>query len=1133
MTRCIGYIGQIGWAALLAVLVGCGGSGGGGSPSPFGPAPLPQPGSSRPPTDTTPPTLSGVGNVAIDRGDAFDPLAGVTANDHIDGDLTGSIRFSGAVDVRLPGQYTLHYGVTDAASNTAAASRAVTVTVPAGLPDVDDETVYSGYFDIAAGSPSDSEVIGRINLERNRRAAASPVLVGSGASFARPAASPVPHTYGFAVIEDDSNGMFKLRSKRDGDGRLFGVFTVADGKTAETGHYSLRVELRQGSTVLARFSAPITVADRTQWDIYHEKMVEFVNRERRLTGGQNYEDSQVAELIGELEANGGAFKDIKFYSATTKAEWRAIGQLALSSELQRASWYIGGLGRAYSRSPTYGPAGNPMERDRLRNAIYLALIAYVDHFPLDDFANTALIDDDDGLTRQWIFTDAISGAAVLILADLIADLNNGVERAGKVRERLFRLLQINFDLPKKWRVPTNIIYYQINKLSKSAGGFADANRHHRMRSWAAMVAIWHDYNRPLTELPWWYDDYKPFASQGTSLLPEWQPSGSLADLRTWLETNARFARRYSQSGLLPDGTVSHHAYFRQDMVFWAYGFEWIAGANIKAFKLLADSNWKLSNKPYDHAADFLLFAYPKLIFKDGIDFQAVGRSHYSDRIGEFGSRVLARSIDTLLEARSADTVISRAFELNELRERMLDGSHEDSGNTAFWANDYMIHRRGGEPGEAAYFMSVKMQSARTRGAESFRNSSDYGVHNGSGVLQVKVDGDEYRDSRYKWDWHALPGVTEELRTDKLPILEASWQFNPNHFAGAASNGRHGLAAFRYASKAPYTSAAAYKGYFFVKDYALALGNGVKRVRNTDGSNKESIVTTIDQAAWDTVIVYRLNGADIDTLVMRGDDIDTSLSVTGNSWFHQDGIGYVILPLAGDIDVRLTGGGGIVVTDRETSQLCPVDVFRLAIDHGAKPDGSGAAGRYAYLLIPNVTAAAMPGVMSDIENRFEMVNTRRVVQGHRYADGALELVQLAFYSAGTATFKNGLTVTVDKPALVQLQNEGGDWNITVQDPTHGADKAAIASSSVFEHILLPGASRIAVEVNRPLRPGVYMYDTQGPDVRFVAGQTVEVADNGNGTSRITVNLPDSLDAFEYDYREEFHAGMPAVVNVPGR
>ena len=112
------------------------------------------------------------------------------------------------------------------------------------------------------------------------------------------------------------------------------------------------------------------------------------------------------------------------------------------------------------------------------------------------------------------------------------------------------------------------------------------------------------------------------------------------------------------------------------------------------------------------------------------------------------------------------------------------------------------------------------------------------------------------------------------------------------------------------------------------------------------------------------------------------------------------------------------------------------VFHIAIDHGSAPDGAGAKGQYAYVVVPNVAADDMPGVMTDLLDNLETINTG-VVQGHRYADGTLDLVQLAFYSAGTAPFADGLTV----------------------------------------------------------------------------------------------NLPDRLDAFDYDYREEFHAGMPAVVDVP--
>ncbi|MDE2838639.1 MAG: polysaccharide lyase beta-sandwich domain-containing protein [Chloroflexota bacterium] len=993
-----------------------------------------------------------------------------------------------------------------APDDTAAPAESASLTPTPALPDIDTERVFSDYFDIASGNGSGSEVIGRINLERNRRVANS----------------PIPDDYGFAIIEDDSGGMFALRAERDSDGRLFGVFSMADGKTAQTGDYSLRVELRQGSDVLARFTAPVTVAAQTQWDVYYGRVVGFVESHGRLTGRQNYGDSRVAELIAELEANDGAFEGMRFYGASTTGAWETIGANRLGRELQEAANRIGGLGRAYAESPTYGPSGQDADRARLRNAIYLAFIAYVDHFPLDDFANSDALPYGDR-THQWLYADPISGAAVLVYRDLIEDVSDGVQPARDAKERLFRLLQhVNFDLPEAWRMPADVRYYLPDQLAESSGAWADGNRHHRMRSWATMPVIWYDYNRPLTELPWWYGDYEPFALHGTSILPGWEPSGSFADLRVWLETNARYAARYGQSGISPDGSISHHVGRRQDLAFGAYGFPWMTGTTFEAAGLLQGTPWQVSDTAFDQAADFLLFAYPRLIYEDAIDFQSIGRGHYQENAATYGSGNLSDGIATILDAQGAGTTIARESELAALRDAMVDGTHEQSGTTAFWVNDYLVHRRG-SAGEPPYFTSVKMQSARTRGAESFSNNQ--GFHNGSGVLLVKVDGDEYNDSRHRWDWHALPGVTEEMRTDQIPKQSDANDFNPHHFAGVASNGRYGLAAFRYASDNRYTSASANKGYFFTEDHVLALGNSVKRERNTNRDHRGPIVTTLDQAAWDTDITYRLNGAGRDSVVRKGADVDESFSISGNSWFHQDRIGYVILT-GEQIDLMLRGGDSVLDSNPEDTGP---DVFHLAIDHGIRPGGSGPSSEYAYALVPNVSAADMPAVMRRIEERFEIINAA-AVQGHRYVDGGAVLVQLAFYEAGEVTFDDGTTVAADQPALVQLQQTGSGWNVTVQDPTHHADEAAIAAADRFQHVLLPGPNRISVKVGLSLRAGMYRYETQGPDVRFVDGQTVSVVSNG-GTSTLTFDLPDSLDATAYGYREELYAGMPAVVDVP--
>ena len=82
--------------------------------------PLPEP-------DGDEPVIQGVGNITINVFSHFDPLAGVTAQDKQDGDLTGSIHVSGQVDVSTPGTYNLTYTVTDSDRNKTTVQRVVTV----------------------------------------------------------------------------------------------------------------------------------------------------------------------------------------------------------------------------------------------------------------------------------------------------------------------------------------------------------------------------------------------------------------------------------------------------------------------------------------------------------------------------------------------------------------------------------------------------------------------------------------------------------------------------------------------------------------------------------------------------------------------------------------------------------------------------------------------------------------------------------------------------------------------------------------------------------------------------------------------------------------------------------------------
>lgn len=74
------------------------------------------------------PVFNGVSDTTVQIGTAFNPRAGVTANDNEDGDLTDTIQITGEVNTNKAGSYKLQYAVTDSANQTVSVERKVTVT---------------------------------------------------------------------------------------------------------------------------------------------------------------------------------------------------------------------------------------------------------------------------------------------------------------------------------------------------------------------------------------------------------------------------------------------------------------------------------------------------------------------------------------------------------------------------------------------------------------------------------------------------------------------------------------------------------------------------------------------------------------------------------------------------------------------------------------------------------------------------------------------------------------------------------------------------------------------------------------------------------------------------------------------
>ena len=80
-----------------------------------------------PPQGNQAPVLHGVDNKTINIGDSFNKLAGVTATDNEDGDITNKIKVDGSVDTSKAGNYKLVYSVEDSKGLKTEKDRVITV----------------------------------------------------------------------------------------------------------------------------------------------------------------------------------------------------------------------------------------------------------------------------------------------------------------------------------------------------------------------------------------------------------------------------------------------------------------------------------------------------------------------------------------------------------------------------------------------------------------------------------------------------------------------------------------------------------------------------------------------------------------------------------------------------------------------------------------------------------------------------------------------------------------------------------------------------------------------------------------------------------------------------------------------
>ncbi|WNJ19750.1 polysaccharide lyase family 8 super-sandwich domain-containing protein [Pontibacter sp. G13] len=409
---------------------------------------------------------------------------------------------------------------------------------------------------------------------------------------------------------------------------------------------------------------------------------------------------------------------------------------------------------------------------------------------------------------------------------------------------------------------------------------------------------------------------------------------------------------------------------------------------------------------------------------------------------------------------AAGSSLKRSAELDHIINNIANSERVAvTGSRYFWNSELLIHSR------EQHYVGIRMLSQRTSGPEMGNGYVCKNYHTADGTVFAFVDGDEYDNVRIAWNLNALPGLTTEQKPSGMPDMSNAGGESNNSFANGVTDREHSVAAFDYNKKNAWTTARAQKGYFLFEDDWVFLGSNIRQT----GPAGYDIWTTLNQPEWRTDITYNVNGNQATIAVGNDKSLDFN-NISQTAWFHQDGIGYVIIP-DGTVNIKMVAesrtGNWNDLDASQKSETATVNVFQLSINHGKSPQ----EGTYQYIMVPDVTAAEMPAYVANMPVTILENDKDKQAVSHKN----LNKTQMVFYSPNQKiTTESGIEVSTDIPAIMMLTEEtGGKLKISVSDANHsGADKIHI---------------KIAQEVN-------------GNNVTY---------DAASGTSTITVNLQTGL------------------------
>jgi chondroitin AC lyase len=338
-------------------------------------------------------------------------------------------------------------------------------------------------------------------------------------------------------------------------------------------------------------------------------------------------------------------------------------------------------------------------------------------------------------------------------------------------------------------------------------------------------------------------------------------------------------------------------------------------------------------------------------------------------------------------------------------------------NKHFWKSDIMVQHGDN------YYMSAKIISSRTYGTEALNNENIKGYNLPLGATNILMSGLEYHKIYPIWDWTKIPGTTAVQNQDYTKLDD--YLIGSNDFGGGVSNRSNGIIAYEH----NYLGLSAKKAYFFIDGMMFCMGNGITFNQN------ESVATSVNQSFLSGDVT--INAESTETLASQSSKTSDNLH-----WVHHNNVGY-IFSSEGNVTVQnmsQTGSWREINATGVTSSITK-DVFSLWFNHGNNPTDA----TYQYIVVPDKSLTDFQTTANN--HGFIVTENNSTVQalrkGNQYG--------IIFYEAGTATMDDGLSITSDKAAMVLVEKDDQNLQISVSDPTYSASEIKLTLNRMFEGV----------------------------------------------------------------------------------